>query len=337
MTRMLQLMLRLAPPLVAMSAASAAFAATGAEESAWAVRPGDFTISAGAGSVTDKPPSIGFFVTPDSPLLRAPWTIHTANVDASLNLMQDASRGWSLAIGGAEGDRSNSIQVPVGQPVGWAFWLPPPSGGTTGISSNGGADAHIKTKFSTIHFNVARPQLLRDDAPVTWWGEPVLGFEHLEFKYNGSILNLASPGISSTTDQKVKENELSLGYGVRGKYIFPNRVWATAGAGADAIYYRAQYNGTQDNLCSLCAAPSDRFIVSTSDSQSGWTWGGWVNAAIGFPIAQYAEIFLSGNYRYRDKSGVLTDKVTPSDELPHLQTGRRETGSVQLGFVLKFG
>jgi hypothetical protein len=33
---------------------------------------------------------------------------------------------------------------------------------------------------------------------------------------------------------------------------------------------------------------------------------------------------------------VLTDKVTPTDELPHLQTGRRETGGVQLGVVLRF-
>jgi hypothetical protein len=333
---MLQPVIRLGALLIGLSAVSAAPDAVAAEESAWRVRPADFTISAGAGSVTDKPPSIGFFVTPDSPLLRAPWTIHTGNVDASLSLMQDASRGWRLSAGGAEGDRSTSIQVPVGMPVGWAFWFPPPSGGTTGVSSNGGAEAHFKTKFWSAHFNLARPYLIKDEAPLTWWGEPTLGFERFEFKYYGSVANLASQGISSTTDQKVKEDDLSVGYGLRGRYTFANRVWTTAALGVDAIHYRARYNGTQDNVCSLCAAPTDRFIVSTSDSERGWTWGGWVNAAIGFPIAQYAEIFLSGNYRYRDKSGVLTDKVTPSDELPHLQTGRRESGSVELGLKVSF-
>jgi len=336
MTRMLQSVFRLAALVGAMFVASTSFAATGVEESAKPVRPWDFAVSAGAGSVTDKPPSIGFLVAPDTPLLRGPWTIHTANVDVSFNVMQDPNRGWRLAIGGAQGDRSTSIEVPVGKPVGWAFWFPPPSGGTTGIASNGGAEADFKTKVSTVHLNAARPYLIKEEGPSSWWGEPTLGFEHLEFKYNGSIINLASPGISSTTDQKVRENELSLGYGLRGKYTFPNRVWITAGAGIDGMYYRARYNGTQDNACAICAAPTDRFIVSTNDSLRGWTWGGWASAFVGFPIAQYAEIFLSGDYRYRDKSGVLTDKVTPSDELPHLQSGRRESGSVQLGFVLRF-
>ena len=337
MMRMLQPTFRLAAMLLAMAAASAPIAATGADEPARPVQPWEFAISAGAGSVTDKPPSIGFFVTPDAPLLRGPWTIHTANVDASLNFLQDRSRGWRVSIGGAQGDRSTSIQVPVGQPVGWAFWFPPPSGGTSGIASNGGADAHFKTKVSMIHVNAARPYLIMEEGTTSWWGEPTLSFEHLEFKYNGSILSLATPGVSSTTDQKVKEDAFSLGYGVRGKYTFPNRVWATAGAGIDGVYYRARYNGTQDNVCSICAAPTDRFIVSTDHTGRGWTWGGWASAMVGFPIAPYAEIFVSGNYRYRDKSGVLTDKVTPTDELPHLQSGRRENGSVQLGFVLRFG
>jgi hypothetical protein len=335
MRQMLQPMLRLAA-VIAACGASTGLAATDVAESTRPVFPGEFTISAGAGSVTDKPPAIGFFVAPDEPLLRAPWTIHTANIDGSWSLWQDAKRGWRFEIGGAQGDRSTTTEAPVGKPVGWAFWFPPPSGGTTGVSSNGGADAHFKTKFSTIHLYAARPYLLQEDGPMSWWGEPVLGFEHLEFKYNGSVFILASPGISSTTDQKVKEDELSLGYAVRGKYTFPNRVWATGAVGFDGIYYRSRYNGTQDNVCSICAAPTDRFIVSTSDSQSGWTWGGWASAAVGFSIAQYAEIFLSGDYRYRNKSGVLTDKVTPTDEIPHLQTGRRETGSVQLGFLLKF-
>jgi hypothetical protein len=337
MTRMLQLTLRLARPLIGMFSALVPLVATGAEGSPWPVGPRDFSLSAGAGSVTDKPPAIGFFVAPDSPLLRGPWTIHTANIDAAMNFWQDRSRGWSLMVGGAQGDRSTSTQVPVGMPVGWAFWLPPPSGGTTGVSSTGGADATFKTKVSTLHVNLARPYLIKDEAPLSWWGEPALGFEHLEFKYNGSISIVASPGVSSTYDQKVKENELFFGYGLRGKYTFANRVWATAGAGADAIYYSSRYNGTQENLCSVCAPPTDRFIVSTSDKISGWTWGGWAHAAIGYPITPSAEIFLSGYYRYRDKSGVLTDKVTPADELPHLQTGRRESGSVQLGFVLRFG
>jgi hypothetical protein len=337
MMRMLQPMFRPISMLVAMAAASAAIAATGADESARPVQPWEFAISAGAGSITDKPPSIGFQSSLATPLLRAPWTIHTANVDASLNFLQDRSRGWRFSIGGAQGDRSTSTQVPVGVPVGWAFWRSPPTGGTAGVASNSGAEANFKTKVSTVHLNAARPYLVNEEGPASWWGEPTLGFEHLEFKYNGSILSLAAAGVSSTYDQKVKEDEFSLGYGVSGKYTFANRVWATAGAGLDAIYYRARYNGTQNNLCSICAPPTDRFIVSTSDTGRGWTWGGWASAMVGFPIAQYAEIFLSGNYRYRDKSGVLTDKVTPSDELPHLQSGRRESGSVQLGFVLRFG
>ena len=88
MTRMLQLTLRLAGPLIGMFSALVPLVATGAEGSSSPVAPWDFSLSAGAGSVTDKPPAIGFFVLPDSPLLRGPWTIHTANIDAAMKWCQ---------------------------------------------------------------------------------------------------------------------------------------------------------------------------------------------------------------------------------------------------------
>jgi hypothetical protein len=167
-------------------------------------------------------------------------------------------------------------------------------------------------------------------------GRPMLGFKHFEFKYDASISNLSVPGVLSATNQKVKEDEFSAGYGVWGQYTFPNRAWAGAGAGLNAIYYHARYNGTQDNLCAVCAPPTDHFTVGTSDSKSGVTWGALVNAIVGFPVAQNAEIFVLGTYDFRDKSGVVTSKVTPADDAPHLRTASRESASGQVGLRVKF-
>jgi hypothetical protein len=307
------------------------------------VMPGiNFTISGGADSTKDKPPTTGVFVGPDQALLGGRSHITTNDVDFHILFVKEEPSqtgqlepGWDLDFGESWSDPSNSIQVPVGTKTGWAYWMPAPNG-STGISSSGGANAEIKTRFSEGHINGSLPYLLKRQAPWSVLGVPTLGFQHFEFTYNASISNLTVPGVSSTTDQKMKEDEFSAGYGVWGVYTFPNRAWAGAGAGLKAIYYHARYNGTQDNLCVVCAPPTDHYSVSTSDSKSGVTWGASVNAVVGFPVAQNADLFVLGTYDYHDKSGVVTSKVTPSDDAPHLRTASRESASAQLGLRVKF-
>jgi hypothetical protein len=318
------------------------------------IKPGAFTFSGGGGSVKDKPPTTGVFVDTDTPLLAGPSRITTYNLDANLELLREEpaegqpTTGWDefrrtmrffgcrWNIGGSwNADPSTSTQALPGTHTGWAYWVAAPNG-STGVASTGGANAQFESKFSEVHLNWSVPHLLKEEAPWTWVGLPTLGYQYVQFKYNASIVNASIPGVSSTTDQTAKANNFNAGYGVAAVYTFPNRVWAGAGAGLNAIIYHFWYNGTQDNLCAACAAPTDHYTVSTNDSKNGVTWGATANAIVGFPVAQNAEIFLAGTYNYYGKTPAITSKVSPTDDAPHLSTPSRESANGQLGVRVKF-
>jgi hypothetical protein len=305
------------------------------------VQPGGFSIFAGAGLVKDKAPTIGVNLVTDEPLLRGASTIYTANLDGSFNLIKDGRPGCRWDFGGSWGDRSTSGEIPSGTSAGYAFWLPEPvssttgTSGSTGVSSSGGWDTHLKSKFSEFHLAGALPYPIWEPAPWSIGGEPSIGYRHSEFKYGGSIVSQALPGLSSTTDQKIREDDFRIGYALWKRYVFSNRIWAEGVLGLDAIHYHGRYNGTQNNLCSFCRTPLlTEFDVSTSDSKSGGTWGMRVGEKVAFPIGQSAELRLSAMYRYDNKSPVLVNNVTPSDPAPHLETHSRQFWTVGVDFAL---
>jgi len=318
------------------------------------VKPVAVTVSGGAGTVKDKPPTTGVFVDTDTPLLAGPSRITTYNVDANIELLKEEAPegqpatawdkfrqtmrffGCRWNIGGSwNADPSTSTQAPPGTHTGWTYWIAAPNG-STGVASTGGANAQFESKFSEVHVNWFVPHQLKEEAPWTLVGLPVLGYQYMQFKYNASIVNASISGVSSTTDQQAKANNFSAGYGVAALYTFPNHAWAGAGAGLKAIIYHFWYNGTQDNLCSACAPPTDHYTVATNDGKNGVTWGATANALIGFPIAQNAEIFLVGTYNYYGKTPAITSKVSPTDEAPHISTPSREAANGQLAVRVKF-
>lgn len=317
------------------------------------VKPVAVTVSGGAGSVKDKPPSTGVFVDTDTALLNAAKRITTNNLDANITLLKEEPAegepqtewdkfrqrmkffGCKWNIGGSWNDPTTSVQAPPGTHTGWSYWVAAPNG-STGVSSTGGASAQIESRFSEVHVNWSLPYPLKEEAQWTWLGMPTLGYQYMEFKYNASVANLSIPGVSSTTDQQAKANNFNIGYGISGLYMFANHAWAGAGAGLNANIYHFWYNGTQNNLCAVCAPPTDHYTVSTNDGKTGVTWGATANAIVGFPIAQNAEIFLVGTYNYYAKTAAITSKVAPTDEAPHLRTVSRESANGQLGVRVKF-
>ena len=294
---------------------------------------GYFGGSVGVGTVTDKAPTIG--ETMENPMVRASSPITTTSAHFGFPLLKDGSPQSVWDFGFMDGHRSTSTEVPTGTPAGYAFWIPTMTG-VTGVSSSLGWNANLKTTYSDFNLNVGLPYKLKDDPPSSYWGVPMLGYQYSETKYNGKISNATVPGVSSTTNQKVKENDLRGGYGVRGMYTASNQIWVSGGVGLDAIYYWGRYNGSQDNVCPVCSLAAQNYSVSTNDSKSGLTFGAWADAAVGFPVSKDVDLFVLGTYRYDHAVATLVNNVTPTDQAPHLNTGDRNWASIEFGVRVKF-
>jgi hypothetical protein len=79
-----------------------------------------------------------------------------------------------------------------------------------------------------LHANWALPHPIKNEKDSEIWGEPTLRYQYSRTKYSGTVSNLAFPDVFSSTDQKITENDFSIGYGLRGTHTFPNRWWASA-------------------------------------------------------------------------------------------------------------
>jgi len=308
------------------------------------VKPGGFLISAGGGVVKDTAPTIGVNGVTGSPLLEGPSKIYTANVDGSFNLIKDGRPGCRWDAGGSWGQRSTSDTVPKGTSAGYAFWEPQvftgSTGGTSssqGVLSSQGWDTHIKSNFWEFHLDGATRYSLWESAPWRFGAEPLIGYQHYDYKYDGSIVNQTLPGLSSDTNQTIREDNFRVGYALWKRYAFAGGGWAEGLLGFDGIYYHSRYSGTQKNLCSFCRPPLlTEYNLSTNDSKSGGTWGVRFQETLGFPIGRNAELRLSATYQYRDKSPIIVNDVLPTDPSPHLSTHSRQFGNLQAAFYSTF-
>ncbi len=290
--------------------------------------------SVGPNLVTDKPPTIGDIETTPtqiSSMLTGPSRVTTIGERLFVNFLS----GSELGLGYQQGDRSTSTEVPTGTKAGYAFWMPTTTG-VTGVTSSLGWNSNFKTTYSAFNLDVGLPSWPKKDPSSSYWGVPVLGYQYSEIKYDGTISNATVPGVSSTTNQKVKENDLRGGYGVRGMYTASNQIWVSGGVGLDAIYYWGRYNGTQDNVCPVCSPAAQNYSVSTNDSKSGLTFGAWADAAVGFPVSKDVDLFVQGTYRYDHAVATLVNNVAPTDQGPHLITRDRNWAGIEFGVRVKF-
>jgi hypothetical protein len=65
------------------------------------------------------------------------------------------------------------------------------------------------------------PHPIKNEKDSEIWGEPTLRYQYSRTKYSGTVSSLAFPGVFSSTDQKITENDFSIGYGLRGTHTFP--------------------------------------------------------------------------------------------------------------------
>ncbi len=301
--------------------------------SQWNITPAALTILGGGGYMRDAPTSIGVFQTTDTSLLTGKSQIPFWRLDGQASLLKDGRPGCVWDIGYLQGSASTSASILAGPRVGYSYWIPAPTG-STGLVSSGGADASLNSKFEKLMLNVALPYELQRYPDSTLYGEPEGRYQWNKWKYDG-LITLA-PGVSSTTNQRDKENDVAFGYGLRWRTQLANGVSLGIGGGFEAMYYWDRYDGTQNNLCAVCRTPVDNYTVSTNDSKNGWTWAGWVNATAGFPISKDATLDVVGRYRYEAKNSIVVPQTTPSDPAPHIGTDSRDNWSVQAGLTFKF-
>jgi hypothetical protein len=300
-------------------------------------QPPQLSMSVGRGFVMQD----GFFYAVD-PVTEKPIARASREMDGTaIDVMVRLGNGVEVNAGGLDGrNRSNGAQVPNGQQA--AITFDNPQNGVTGFGSNGGADVMARTKFSNVHFNLALPaQASKHEDALLWEDELWEGFVRLgggytETKDRGTFNVIADPSIWSRTDMKVKGYDFHAGYELRGAHMFSNGLVGSVGVGADAIYYHAKYDGTQNFVCPICSAATQMFSVSTSDSKNRLTFGALGTVGLAYPVSE--KMSLSFTIRYENEFGApkLVNKNNPTDAATHIEKGNREMASAQLGVSVKF-
>jgi hypothetical protein len=299
--------------------------------------PGAFTFSAGPGLVIDKPISLGVYPVTDSAVLRGPTRIDTIALNVGVNNFAPSwLPNYGFNFSGMDGNRTTSTQVPVGIQSGWVYQIAAPNG-STGISSNGGLNASLKTTFYDINFGFTLPsQAIKDEDSSKIWLDRLAWIRYAKTKYGGMVSIALNPDISSTTDQNLNEYDLGAGIGLRGEHTFPNRFVGSVGIGADLILYHANYSGSQDNICPVCSPAEHNFNISTSDSANRFALGASATAGLSYPVSTNGSLFFKVMYRAEFAAPILVNKISPSNLAPHLSTGTRQSGGGLFGFSVNF-
>jgi hypothetical protein len=296
------------------------------------------TISVGPGLVTDKARVVGVYPANDSGILRGPPHIYTGNLNVEVsNFAPQSLPGYSVDFSAVAGTRTTSTVAPVGlQNAGWAYWTTA-SNGSTGLATLAGETASLKTTIYDVRLNLYLPPLAIEDKDYSHiWFNRGLGVRYDRMQYRGALSITLLPNITSLTDQKVEQYGLSGEVGVRGEHIFSNGLRGSVGVGADAIFYHADYNGTQNNTCGLCPAAEQNFDLSDSDSRNRLTLGASANAGLSYPVGKNAAISFKATYQSEFGAPTLVNKITPTDLAPHLSSGYRSWSSLELGFSTKY-
>lgn len=290
---------------------------------------------------------VGTNAAESAPLLNGEPRVTTYGGTVALTSVKNGVENSRFTVDFANGNRTASTQVPSDVKYGYTYFQRSPSDSTGLIVPGGGANVNLKTTYSTFGLTKALPYpfsgLQKElERAQRLFGEPMIGWRWSQTKYDGSIMNLTVPDISSTTNQKVTENDLALGYGLRFRNAPldnnppPGTVTFWTGAGVGANYYWAKYNGSQHNLCSICMPTVRDFTVSNSDSKNGWAFDAWADAGVGFQLGRDVQLRLGATYSYDSAAAVLINPVTPSDPSPHLGTDSRSSWSAQIGLEYKF-
>ena len=154
--------------------------------------PSAITLSVGPGLVVDKPISLAVYPVTDSAVLRGPTRIDTIAVDLGVsNFAPSWLPNYGFNFSGMDGNRSTSTQVPVGiQSVGVSIAAP---NGSTGISSNGGLNANLKTTFYNLNFGLTLPsQAIKDEDSSKIWLDRLAWIRYAKTKYGGMVSCLES-------------------------------------------------------------------------------------------------------------------------------------------------
>ena len=287
-------------------------------------------IAAGKGRYTDRAPSIGVIVGPDSPPLRGANKIDYNNLDFGLSLGKIGVFKTKVELGflwGDETTRSND----AGGVRGFVFQGGPNAG--TGGASGAPSVSTLKTSYEaqSARFVMDTPfpgSRLTEDS--RWHKQDVFSFTRSERRYTGTMQFPALPDVLAEEGWKVTEYTLGAGVGVIGKHTFQNRMSLSGGARLDALYYWGDYSGNHHY-----SLPGRNFTQSTDDSKNGFTWGSVGHVTLSYAPSRQSEFSVRGDVSYRDKSVMLQPLVSPGGR-PFLQARSTHSYGVSVSYRFNF-
>ena len=248
-----------------------------------------------------------------------------------------APGGFQLNVGGMGGDRSNSVQVPLGQTAGFSFFQALPSGVTGFAGVNGGADMTAKVTFSDLYFDFrAPPSTFKDEPRSKWRGNWIVGFLYAKTKSDFTFSVLADPSIAGTMNYKVQEYDARLGYEVRGEHNFENGLTAWIGAGLDGIYYHGRFTAMQNFACPICSPELQMLSQSASDTKNKLTAGASGTIGLSFAVSENGSFLSLAAYNHEWNVPTAVGKVAPSGPGPGLTQHDRDIATLLFGFSYKF-
>jgi hypothetical protein len=248
-----------------------------------------------------------------------------------------ALSGLQFNVGGMGGDRSNSVQVPLGETAGYSLFRALPSGVTGFAGVNGGAGMTAKVTFSDLYFDFrAPPSTFKDEPRSKWRGNWIVGFLYAKTKSDFTFSVLADPSIAGTMNYKVQEYDARLGYEVRGEHNFENGLTAWIGAGLDGIYYHGRLTAMQNFACPICTPELQMLSQSASDTKNKLTAGASGTIGLSFAVSENGSFLSLAAYNHEWNVPTAVGKVAPSGPGPGLTQHDRDIATLLFGFSYKF-
>ena len=290
----------------------------------------------GAGRLSQDAPTLGVNVGPDTPLFRGAEKIDFYTLGGAVSIGKLGPFNAKLGLDMKWGDETNRFDTAVGN-RGFTF-QGGTAGGTTGVFSGTPSRGSLETRYDSQKISLLLehpfPGLTQTESSRIRKSDEVF-VTRTRFRYDGDLVFPAFNTVSAEEDWKVTEYTVGLGVGVSGQHKF-NKLALSGGVSVNLQYYHGEYDGRHHYICTPCAPGAQNVMQSTDDSKDGFTWGTSLSAAMHYYPNRRAEIFVRGEYAYRDKSVVFAPRVSPNDPPPRLTTDSTDSFRVIGGLRYQF-
>jgi hypothetical protein len=140
-----------------------------------------------------------------------------------------------------------------------------------------------------------------------------IGLSLEDTEHNSTVTTPSFTDISSNATQKIDENLFYLSAGVSADWPISDYFNLNFETGLDVGLLDSGLESEQRNVCGLCGATDQNFVIAVQDDASDIFIGARADAGLTYKVGERVGLGVNGGLFWRDRSGFAVNPETGDD------------------------